>query len=348
MSFRIENRDVGPGHPCYVVAEMSANHDQDFARAEALVRKASDCGADAIKLQTFTADTITLDVNRPPFTLEHGLWKGQTLHELYQKAAMPWEWQPRLKALADSLGIHLFSSPFDPTAVDFLEAMDVGAFKVASFEITDIPLVQRIARTGKPVIISTGMASLGEIDEVVRAAREAGANAIALLRCNSAYPASDEDMNLASIPHLAATFGVPVGLSDHTRGVEAAVTAVALGACIIEKHFHLGDGTSLDSEFSLDPEQLAEMVRAIRKTERMIGHVRYGPSPSEVGNATFRRSLYACRDIAEGEAFTDANVRSVRPGGGLHPRHLREIVGLVARRPLKYGEPLTWSDVGSD
>ncbi len=341
----IAGRTLGPGHPCYVIAEMSANHMQDYARAERLVHAAKASGADAIKLQTYTANTITLDVATEPFLLEDGLWMGQTLHQLYASAEMPWEWQPRLKAVADDIGIHLFSSPFDASAVEFLEAMDVPAYKVASFEIVDIPLIRRMAETGKPMLISTGMATLEEIEEAVGAARAAGAQSIALLRCNSGYPAPAGEMHLASIPDLVKKFDVPVGLSDHSLGIEAPIAAVALGANLVEKHFHLGDVAALDSAFSLDPTQFAAMVRSIRTVEQMIGAPHYGASLAEQTSIPYRRSLRAARDIALGEAFTRENVRSVRPAGGLHPRHIDAILGQPARRALRAGDPLTPDDI---
>ena len=273
----INNRRIGPGQPCYIIAEVSANHNQEFSKAKKLVMLAKQAGADAAKLQTYTADTITLNCDNKYFQIKDGPWKGQTLYELYQQAYTPWEWQEQLKKYADEIGITLFSSPFDKTAVDFLEQINVPAYKIASFELLDIPLVKYIASKGKPVIISTGMATLGEIDEAVQAIRNAGGKQISLLKCTSAYPAPPEESNLLTISHMAQAFDVPVGLSDHTLGIAVSVTAVALGASIIEKHFTLSrDIPSPDSTFSLEPNEFKEMVDAIRTAEKAIGNVNYG------------------------------------------------------------------------
>ena len=340
---KIRGRKVGPGYPTYIVAELSANHRQDFADAVELVKKASEAGADAVKLQTYTPDTMTIQCDAAEFRIKGGtLWDGQTLYELYKEAYMPWEWQPKLKKVAGSLGIDLFSTPYDTTAVDFLEEMGVPAYKVASFELVDIPLIEYIASKGKPVIISTGMATLAEIDEAMRAARGAGASQIALLKCTSAYPAPSEEMNLHTIPHLAEAFGVPVGLSDHTSGIAVPVAAVALGACIIEKHLTLSRSIpSPDSAFSLEPEEFKAMVEAIRTTEKALGEVRYEVSEQEAKSRVFRRSLFVVKDMKAGEVFTEENVRSIRPGHGLHPRHLKDVLGQRAVQDIKRGTPLT-------
>jgi N-acetylneuraminate synthase len=343
----IVGRAIGVGQPAYVIAELSANHNQDFDKAVRLVRAAKECGADAVKLQTYTADTITIRSDRPEFRIGGGtLWDGRTLYDLYGEAYTPWEWQPKLKALADELGLHLFSSPFDPTAVDFLERMGVPAYKVASLELVDLPLIEKIARTGKPIIMSTGLATLAEIDEALTAARSAGATDIVLLKCTSAYPAPAEEMNLRTIPHLAAAFGVPVGLSDHTLGIAVPVAAVAVGACVIEKHFTLSRAEpGPDSAFSLEPAEFRAMVEAVRTAEKSLGQVRYGVGAAEAKSRVFRRSLYVVDHIRQGETLNDANVRSIRPGFGLPPKYLKEILGRKASRDLPRGTPLSWTDL---
>lgn len=343
-SLQINQRIVGAGQPVYVIAEISANHNHEFEQAAKIVRAANDAGADAVKLQTYTADTITLRSDQECFVVKGGtLWDGKTLHNLYGEAFMPWEWQPKLKVIANELGMDLFSSAFDETAVDFLESMGVPAHKVASFELVDIPLIQKMASTGKPLIMSTGMASLEEIDEAVAAARGAGATQIALLKCTSAYPASPEEMNLRTIPYLAAHAGLPVGLSDHTMDVAVPVTAIALGACIIEKHLTLSRAVpGPDSAFSLEPSEFKAMVDAVRIAERSLGQARFGASEKEEGSRLFRRSLFVVADMKCGETFTEENVRSIRPGRGLHTRHLREVLGKPAAREIQRGTPLSW------
>jgi len=343
-SLQINQRIVGAGQPVYVIAEISANHNHEFEQAAKIVRAAKDAGADAVKLQTYTADTITLRSDQECFVVKGGtLWDGKTLHNLYGEAFMPWEWQPKLKVIANELGMDLFSSAFDETAVDFLESMGVPAHKVASFELVDIPLIQKMASTGKPLIMSTGMASLEEIDEAVAAARGAGAAQIALLKCTSAYPASPEEMNLRTIPYLAAHAGLPVGLSDHTMDVAVPVTAIALGACIIEKHLTLSRAVpGPDSAFSLEPSEFKAMVDAVRIAERSLGEARFGGSEKEESSRLFRRSLFVVADMKCGETFTEENVRSIRPGRGLHTRHLREVLGKPAAREIQRGTPLSW------
>jgi pseudaminic acid synthase len=345
----INSRRIGPGHPTYIVAEMSANHNQDYEQAVKILRAAKDAGADAVKLQTYTPDTLTIDCGNPCFHIKDTIWRGRTLHDLYADAYMPWDWQPKLKKVADDLEIDLFSTPFDGTAVEFLEGMGVPALKIASFEVVDLPLLRRVAQTGKPIIMSTGMATLGEIEEAVRTIRESGGNQLALLKCTSAYPASPSEMNLRTIPHLAAAFGVPVGLSDHTLGVAVAVSAVALGACILEKHVTLsGSPPGPDSAFSVTPDELRVLVEAVRITEESVGTVHYGLSPQEVQTQGFRRSLFVTEDIRAGEPFTHGNVRSIRPGDGLHPRHLEDVIGRLASRDIERGVPLNWSLVRFD
>ena len=342
--FAIAGREIGPGQPVYVIAELSANHGGSYDTAAGIVHAAKAAGADAIKLQTYTADTITIESDAPPF--RHGggsLWEGKTLHALYQEASMPWEWQPRLKVLAESLGLHCFSSPFDPTAIEFLEEIDVPAYKVASFELVDLPLVRRMAETGKPMIISTGMATEAEIDEAVTAARGAGATQIALLKCTSAYPSPPEALNLGAIPVMAARWGVPIGLSDHTIGESVAVAAVALGATIVEKHITLThDQATPDSPFSLDASEFKGMVDAIRVAEQARAGSALGPTPEEQESRKFRRSLFVVEDVAAGEPLTERNVRSIRPAAGLHTRHFEEVLGRRAAAPIARGTPLAW------
>ena len=344
---KVGGRNIGPGHPVYLVAELSANHNQSFDHAARIIEAAKDGGADAVKLQTYTPDTITIASDREEFRIGGGtIWDGRNLHDLYREAYMPWEWQPRLKKLAEDLGMDCFSSAFDPTAVDFLEEMDVPAHKIASLELVDIPLIQKMAGTGKPLIMSTGMATVEEIEEALQSAREAGASQIALLKCTSAYPAPAEEMNLRTIPEMARRFGVPVGLSDHTLGIAVPVAAVALGACIIEKHLTLSRSTpGPDSAFSLEPQEFKAMVDAVRIAEKALGEVHFGLSVKEEASRVFRRSLFVVEDVKQGEAFTVANVRSIRPGDGLHPRHLTEVLGKSAPRGIKRGTPLRWEFV---
>jgi len=344
---RIGRRNVGPEYPVYIVAELSANHNRSFEDAVRIVGAAKEAGADAVKLQTYTPDTITISSDREEFRIGGGtIWDGRTLHDLYAEAYTPWDWQPRLKKLADDLGMDLFSSAFDATAVDFLEEMGVPAHKVASFELVDIPLIQKMARTGKPLIMSTGMATVEEIEEAVERARQAGAKEIALLKCTNAYPAAAEEMNLRTIPELSRRFAVPVGLSDHTMGIAVPVAAVALGACIIEKHLTLSRATpGPDSAFSLEPQEFKAMVDAVRTAEKALGSVNFGVSPHEQASRGFRRSLFVVQDMDEGEAFTVANVRSIRPGNGLHPRHFAEVLGKNAAQGIKRGTPLSWEHV---
>lgn len=340
----IAGRRVGDGHPVYVVAELSANHRQDFEQAVALVRAAHAAGADAVKLQTYTPDTLTIESDKDYFRIEKGTpWEGRTLHDLYGQAYTPWEWQPRLKDLAEELGLQLFSSVFDSSAVDFLERMDVPAYKISSFELVDLPLIKQAAATRKPIILSTGMGTLDEITEAVATARDGGAAGIALLKCTSAYPATPDEMHLRTIPHLADTFHVPVGLSDHTLGFAVAAAAVALGACIVEKHLTLSRATpGPDSAFSLEPEEFRAMVDAIRAVERARGGVHYGASRSETATRNLRRSLFVVQDTPAGAALTRDNLRSIRPGHGLPPKHLESVLGRRLTRDVERGTPLSW------
>ena len=326
----------------YIIAEVSANHNGSIERAESIVRAAADNGANAVKLQTYTAGTMTIPCDNEYFRIKGTLWEGKNLHALYQEAYTPWEWQPRLKALANDLGMDCFSTPFDATAVDFLEKMDVPCHKVASFEVVDIPLLKKIAATGKPVIMSTGMASLAEIDEAVTTLRGNGTTELALLKCTSAYPAPPEEANLRTIPHLAQAFNCVAGLSDHTLGSAVAVGAVAVGARIIEKHFTLAraDGGP-DSAFSMEPDEFKQMVQDIRTVEKALGSVCYDLTPKQKESKVFRRSLFVVKDMKAGEVFTEENVRSIRPGYGLPSRLLDSILGSPAQVDIARGTPLS-------
>lgn len=341
---KIGDRRIGAEEPTFIVAELSANHRQDLATARRLVDAAAEAGVDAIKLQTYRAETMTLDVDLAHFRVGGGtLWDGRKLYELYEEAHTPWEWHAELAELATSRGLAWFSSPFDATAVDFLETLGCPAYKVASFELVDIPLLGHIARTGKPVIASTGMATLEEIEEAVRTLKEAGTKDLALLVANSGYPAAPSEMRLRNIPEIAKRFGVVAGLSDHTLGIAVPVAAVAMGARIVEKHLTLSraDGGP-DAAFSLEPHEMADMVRAVRVAEVATQTLAFGPTERERASLSFRRSLFVAEDIIEGEVFTERNVRSLRPSDGLHPRHLTEILGRRAKRAAKRGTPLTW------
>jgi len=342
---RIAHHNIGPDAPPFVIAEMSGNHNQSLDRALEIVEAAANAGANAIKLQTYTADTMTLDIKEGVFFIkdEQSPWKGSSLYDLYNLAHTPWEWHAPIMKRAEELGMVCFSTPFDKSSVDFLETLDVPAYKIASFEIVDLPLIRYIAEKGKPIILSTGMATLAEIDDAVRTIRETGNNQIALLKCTSAYPAPPEEMNLRTIPHLAGAFGVPVGLSDHTLGIATSVAAVALGACIIEKHFTLSRADpGPDSAFSLEPQEFKAMVDAVRETEKSLGRVCYEVSEREKASRVFRRSLFVVKDIEAGEEFTEENVRSIRPGYGLPPKYLDLVFGRKAARHIIKGTPLSW------
>jgi len=323
---------------------MSANHNGNFDHAVELIKQCKAAGADAIKLQTYTADTITIDCNNKYFQINQGtLWDGRVLYDLYKEAYTPWDWQPKLKKIADGLGITLFSSPFDKTAVDFLEDMNVAAYKVASFEITDIPLIEYIASKGKPVIMSTGISTLADIELALNACKKAKNDNIILLKCTSAYPAPYEEINLNTMKSMSETFNVVTGLSDHSLGIEIPVAAVALGAKVIEKHVTLkrSDG-GVDSDFSLEPQELKAMIEAIRNTEKALGKVTYELSAKSLKSREFSRSLFIVKDITCGEAFTNENVRSIRPGYGLHPKYLSEVLGKTTSMDMKKGTPLKW------
>ena len=346
-AIEINGRRIGPAEPVYIIAELSANHNQDFEQAVRLIYAAKDTGADAVKLQTYTPETITIDSDAVQFRIGKGtIWEGRNLYELYGEAYTPWEWQPKLKAVADNLGLTLFSSPFDSTAVDFLEAMSVPAYKIASFEMIDLALIHKVASTGKPVIVSTGMATLAEIGEAVDCIRGTGNQQLALLKCTSAYPAPPEEMNLRTIGDMAQRFGALVGLSDHTLGTTVPVVAVSLGACIVEKHFTLSRAVpGPDSQFSLEPHEFKQMVDAVRTAERARGEVSYEASEREQASRIFRRSLFVVSDMRAGEPFTPENVRSIRPGYGLPPKFLRDVLGKRAAVDLKRGTPLEWAAV---
>jgi pseudaminic acid synthase len=343
----IAGRPVGPGHPPYIVAEVSSNHGGRLEHALAVVDAAKAAGADAIKLQTYTADTITIDHHGPDFHINAGsIWDGKRLYDLYQEAHTPWDWHQALFARGRELGIPVFSTPFDGTSVDFLETLDPPAYKIASFEMIDLPLVRRVAATGKPTIISTGMASPEEIAESVAAFRNAGGRELVLLHCVSGYPTPVEQSNLRRVPALAAEYRCPVGLSDHTLGIEVAIASVALGACLIEKHFTLrrADG-GLDAAFSIEPAELAALVQGARRAFAALGTGAPTRAEVEKSSVGLRRSIYVVRDIGSGEAFTSDNVRIIRPGLGLAPKHLPEVIGRRARHALTRGTALTWDAV---
>lgn len=338
---KIDGREIGDGSTPYIVAEMSGNHNNDLGRALAIVTAAKDAGADAVKLQTYRADTITIDHRSHEFIVKGGLWSGRHLFELYEEAHTPWEWHEPIFEHARRIGITVFSSPFDHTAVDFLEALGAPAYKIASPELIDLPLIRRVSRTGKPIIMSTGAATLEEIEEAVQAARDAGATDLIVLHCTAAYPAPPEEANLATIRALAERFNVVAGLSDHTLGTTVSTLAVGLGASFIEKHFTLAraDG-GVDSAFSLEPSELAALVSAARMAHAALGKPTFGPTPSEASVLRNRRSLYVVKPVAKGELLTLDNVRSIRPANGLKPKHLDSVIGHRAARDLMFGEPL--------
>lgn len=345
-SFCIGSRSVGDDHPPLVIAEMSGNHNQSLDRALAIVDAAADAGAHALKLQTYTADTMTLDRRDGAFFIDDdaSLWKGRSLYDLYKEAATPWDWHQPLFSRCRERGMLGFSTPFDASAVRFLETLEVPAYKVASFENTDVELIRAIAATGKPMIISTGMSTISDLDDAVCAARAGGCRDLVLLKCTSTYPATPKSSNLRTIPHLRELFGVQVGLSDHTAGVGVAVAAVALGATVIEKHFTLrrADG-GVDAAFSLEPAELRQLVVESERAWQALGQVRYGIAPSEQKSAQFKRSLYVVADVAKGERFCRDNVRAIRPGGGLAPKHLDAVLGRSAARDVPAGTPLLWT-----
>lgn len=343
--FAIGGRAIGLDNTPFVIAEMSGNHNQSLERALAIVDAAAKAGAHALKLQTYTPDTMTLDIDDREFHIANpqSLWKGKSLYQLYQEAYTPWEWHAPIFARAREHGMLAFSTPFDETAVDFLETLDVPAYKIASFENTDIPLIRKVASSGKPMIVSTGMASASEIDELVTAARNAGCKDLVLLKCTSTYPSSPDNTHLRTIPHLRDLFACEVGLSDHTMGVGAAVAAVALGATVIEKHFTLrrADG-GVDSTFSLEPEEMAALVVETERAWQALGNVHYGPTASELPSLAFRRSLYVVAPITAGQTLTPENVRAIRPGFGLSPKYTDIVMGMTAAQDIAAGTPLAW------
>ncbi len=341
---KIGNRYVGEGERTFLVAEVSANHLQDYGRAEAIIRAAKEAGADAVKLQTYTPDTITLDCDNDYFQITQGtIWDGTTLHKLYEEAYTPWEWQPKLMELANGLGMECFSSPFDATAVDFMREMDMPAYKVASFEINDIPLIRRIARIGKPIIFATGIAYLEDIERALAVCKEEGNEQVILLKCTSTYPSPYEDMNLKVIPHMAETFDCLAGLSDHSMGTAVAVAGVALGAKMVEKHLTLSrvDGGP-DAAFSMEPEEFRKMAEEIRIVEKALGRVTYELTEKQKKSREDGRSLFVVKDIGKGEIFTEENVRSIRPAFGMHTMYYDEVIGKTARADIAKGTPLDW------
>lgn len=346
---QIAGRDIGIEFPPFLIAEMSANHNGSLDTALKIIEVASQNGADAVKLQTYRPDTITMDHDSKEFQIHGGLWDGRTLYELYQEAHMPWEWHQPLFAHARKIGITMFSSPFDTTAVDLLEDLNAPAYKIASFEAIDLPLIKYVAATGKPMIISTGMADIEEIQEAVDAARSGGCKEVAVLHCVSGYPAPAADYNLRTIADMASRFGLVTGLSDHTIDNTTAITSVAMGASIIEKHFTLNrQGGGPDDSFSVEPHELQALSSGLRTAWEALGQVDYGLKSSEVGNAVFRRSLYVVRDIAQGEVLTAGHIQSIRPGYGVPPKHLDRFIGKIAARSATRGTPVSWDMIGED
>lgn len=342
----INGRSVGDGYPAYIIAELSANHAGSKQRALDMIYQAKESGADCVKIQTYTADTLTIDCHNEYFDISEGTWKGENLYSLYQKAYTPWEWHEDLKREAEKVGIDFLSTPFDKTAVDFLEGLNVSFYKIASFELVDIPLIEYIASKNKPIIMSTGMGTLEEIQEAIEAVYSQGNRQLAIMRCSSAYPAKTEEMNLSTITDMKNRFRIPVGLSDHSMGSFSAATAVAMGANIIEKHFCTSRNVkNPDSSFSMEPEEFRQMVQNVREVEKAKGAVAYGVSEQEESNACFRRSLFVVRDIAAGEILTPENIRSIRPAYGLKPKYYSEVMGRRAKRPLSKGTPLSFDDL---
>jgi N-acetylneuraminate synthase len=348
-SIRISGRAIGRNHSPFVIAEMSGNHNQSLERALEIVEAAARTGAHALKIQTYTPDTMTLDLDEREFHISDpkSLWEGTSLYKLYGEAYTPWEWHKPIFDRARELGVIPFSTPFDDTAVDFLESLDVPCYKIASFENTDLPLIRRVAATGKPLIISTGMASIAELDDTVRAAREAGCKDLILLKCTSTYPATAENTNILTIPHLRELFGCEVGLSDHTMGVGVSVASVALGATVIEKHFTLkrADG-GVDSTFSMEPAEMAQLVVESERAWQALGGVSYGPTEAEKKSTQFRRSLYIVQDLKAGDVLTRENVRAIRPGMGLPTKYLEQVLGKVVKQDVRRGTAMGWNLLG--
>lgn len=342
----INGRLVGDGAPAYIIAEMSANHAGSIERALEMIHVAKEAGADCVKIQTYTPDTMTIDCHNEYFNIEKGTWEGENLYSLYQKAYTPWEWHKQLRDEAAKVGIDFLSTPFDNTSVDFLEELGMSFYKIASFELVDIPLLEYIASKNKPIIMSTGMGSIEEITEAVDAIYSTGNRQLALMKCSSAYPAKSEEMNLSTICDMKKRFGIPVGLSDHSMGAFSATTAVALGANIIEKHFCISRAIkNPDSTFSMEPDEFRDMVDQVREVEKAMGKVSYGVSKQEETNACFRRSLFVVKDIAAGEKLTPENIRSIRPAYGLKPKYYKEVLGKTAKHAIKRGTPLSFEDI---
>ncbi len=348
---KIAHRDIGRGHAPFIIAEMSGNHNQSYERAVALVEAAATTGAHALKLQTATPDGMTLDIREGDFLIDDpkSIWHGRTLYDLYTEACTPWDWHAPLMKRAGELGMLAFSTPFDADAVDFLASLDVPAYKIASFENTDLPLIRKVAAQGKPMIISTGMASIAELDETVRAAREAGCSDLVLLKCTSTYPATPENTNILTIPHLRELFGTEVGLSDHTMGLGVSVASVALGATVIEKHFTLrrADG-GIDSSFSMEPAEMTALVVETLSAWQALGHIAYGPTAAECKSLKFRRTLYITEDIEAGARLTPRNLRAIRPGGGLPPKYIDVMMGRRVGKDVKRGTPMSWDVLTTD
>lgn len=346
---KILDREISPQQRPYLIAEMSGNHNQSLERALSLVDAAAAHGADAIKLQTYTAETMTLNLRRPGFVIDdpQSLWAGRQLYDLYEEAHTPWDWHRPIMARAALRGLHCFSTPFDASAVDFLETLGVPAYKIASFENTDLPLIRRVAATGKPLIMSTGMATVGEVDEAVRAARGAGCHDLVLLKCTSTYPATADNTHIATIPHMRSLFGCEVGLSDHTMGCGVSVAATALGAIVIEKHFTLcrADG-GVDSAFSMEPQELRQLRDETERAWQAVGQVRYGPTTAELKSLAFRRSLYIAQDLRPGDMLTRDNLRCIRPGFGLPPKYLDSLLGQHIGQAVQAGTPMAWALLG--
>lgn len=340
-TIKIGNRIIGKGYPAYIIAEMSGNHAGSIENAKKIIHAAKESGADCIKIQTYTADTLTIDCDNKYFHIDNGTWEGENLYNLYQKAFTPWEWQKELMEEAKKVGIDFFSTPFDRTSVDFLEDLGVEFYKIASFELVDIPLIEYVASKNKPIIMSTGLATRDEIQEAVEAVRRMGNNQLALLKCASAYPAITDEMNLSTINDISESFDVPAGLSDHSMGFLGAITAVSLGGSIIEKHFCLSrEIENPDSSFSMEPAEFKEMVRMIRECEKAVGTVSYGPTSQELDSLHFRKSIFCVEDIKKGDVITDKNVRVIRPGDGMPPKFWKDILGKTAKEDIKRGTPM--------
>lgn len=347
-TIEIKGRKIGPGQPAYIIAEMSANHAGSIERAKEIIHAAKEAGADCIKIQTYTPDTMTIDCDDPVFYIDGGTWEGENLYKLYQKAYTPWEWQQELKDEADRIGIDFLSTPFDKTSVDFLEGIGLEFYKIASFELVDIPLIEYIASKGKPIIMSCGMGTLGEIEDAVGAIKRQGNDKFALLKCSSAYPAVTDEMNLRTMVNMGQVFQVPVGLSDHSFGYLGAVLGVAMGARIIEKHFCLDRGIqNPDCSFSMEPAEFKEMVAQVRIAEKALGKVSYGPTPQDYQSMLVRRSIFVVEDIKAGELLTEKNIRVIRPSQGLAPKYYSEVMGKKALTDIKRGTPLSFDLIGS-